>query len=128
MSPRKRIPSLSVIHIGLLHSAASVSVAPYRCLVHLDGVHPETVNKSLNHTTITTAGVMCWKYPPSFSYLWPLYSFFVSFPLLSSPVNELQQERDRKFVHYQEKTCKPHNYCEPPQPSFSLVRAATSNH
>lgn len=132
MSPRKQIPSLSVIHIGLLHSAASVSVAPYRCLVRPDGVHPEMVNKSLNHTTITTAGVMCWKYPPSFSCPCALYSFFVSSPLFSSPVNELQQERDRKFVPYQEKTCKPHNRCESPQPSLTLhisglVWAPTSN-
>lgn len=37
-------------------------------LVHPDRVHPEMVNKSLNHTTTTAEGVMCWKYPPSLSF------------------------------------------------------------
>lgn len=80
MSPRKRIPSLSVIHIGLLRSAASVSVAPYRRLVHPDGVHPEIVNKSLNHAVITTEGVMCWKYPPFLSYPCPCVLSFCLLP------------------------------------------------
>lgn len=105
MSQRKQIPSLSVIHIALLHSATSVS--PYRCLVHPDGVHPEIVNKSLNHTTITTTRVMYWKYPPSFFYQCPVYSFFLSSALFSSPVNELQQGSDRGFAPGLEWTCKP---------------------
>lgn len=69
MSPRKQIPSLSLIHIGLLpsrvpflHLSFVLLLHPFPSAPHVrsDRVHPGMVNKLLGCSTTTASRVMSW--------------------------------------------------------------------